>query len=46
MVSAGSSTTASVWTTQIPVQTPGGAGYPAGNGDYMEISINYQTSGA
>lgn len=46
MVFAGSSTTASVWTTQIPVQTPGGASYPAGNGDYMEISINYQTSGA
>lgn len=44
MVFAGSSTTASVWTTQIPVQTPGGAAYPAGNGDYMEISISYQTS--
>lgn len=45
MVFAGSSTTASVWTTQVPVQTPGQAGYPAGNGDYMEISISYQTSG-
>jgi hypothetical protein len=44
VVFAGSSTTASVWAPTIPVQTPGGAGYPAGNTDYMEISISYQTS--
>ena len=44
VVFAGSSTTASVWAPTIPVQTPGGAGYPAGNTDYMEINITYQTS--
>jgi hypothetical protein len=41
---AGSSTTASVWAPTIPVKTPGEAGYPGGNGDYMEFEINYQTS--
>jgi hypothetical protein len=45
VVFAGSSTTASVWTPQIPVQTPGGGSYPAGNGDYMEIQVQYQTTG-
>lgn len=41
---AGSSTTASVWAPTIPVKTPGEAGYPGGEGDYMEFEIEYQTS--
>jgi len=48
LVFAGSTTTASVWAPPIAadrrVVTPGDAGYPANNGDYMEISITYQTS--
>jgi hypothetical protein len=44
VVFTGSSTTASVWAPTIPVQTPGTASYTAGNGDYFEISISYQTS--
>jgi hypothetical protein len=44
VVFTGSSTTASVWAPTIPVQTPGTASYTAGNGDYFEISITYQTS--
>ena len=44
VVFAGSTSTASVWAPTIPVQSPGQAGYPANNGDYMEIAITYQTS--
>jgi len=44
VIFAGSSTSASVWAPTIPVKTPGEAGYPGGNGDYMEFEINYQTS--
>jgi hypothetical protein len=44
VVFTGSSATASVWAPTIPVKTPGEASYPTGSGDYMEISITYQTS--
>jgi len=48
LVYAGSSTTASVWAPPVNadrrVVTPGEAGYPAGDGNYMEIDITYQTS--
>ena len=46
VVYAGSSTSASVWTAQFPVQAPGAAGCTSASGEFMEISISYQTSGA
>ncbi|BCW79014.1 hypothetical protein [Arthrobacter sp. NicSoilC5] len=51
VVMAGSPTTAAVWAPveEAPagrIQTPGAAGYPSGSGDYMEITITYQTSGS
>jgi len=46
VVFAGTTTTASVWTSQFPVQTPGGAGCTSASGEYMEITISYQTSGS
>lgn len=50
VVTASDSTKAAVWAPveEAPagrVQTPGAAGYPAGDGDYMEITFTYQTSG-
>ena len=44
VVSRASDTSAAVWAPTIPVQTPGQASYPTGQGDFMEISLSYQTS--
>jgi hypothetical protein len=45
VVFAGSTTTASVWSSQFPVQTLGTAGCTAAANEYIEIAITYQTSG-
>jgi hypothetical protein len=45
VVFAGSSTTASVWSSQFPVQTLGTAGCTAAATEYIEIVFSYQTSG-
>jgi hypothetical protein len=44
VVFAGSSTTASVWSAQFPVQTLGTAGCTSASTEYIEISISYQTT--
>lgn len=43
---ASGTTKCSVWAPTVPVNTPGGAGYPfsSGGGDFIEALITYQTT--